>query len=490
MSSRSSSNSSINSADKETAEVREPVLIKRRVLVAEDNEDTGKSLKKLLELALPVVVDTVVDGNQALAALTERAYSILLTDLKMPRMSGMQLIEAVQERRLPVTVIVTTGHGSIDEAVKAMQLGAYNFLTKPPSPEHLCLIVRRALQERTLVDEVNFLREQLQSRYAFHNILTKNPKMHAVFQLIGNIGQSTATVLIEGETGTGKELAARAIHEASPKRTGPMVAINCAAVPETLLESELFGHEKGAFTGAVGQRKGRFELAHGGTLFLDEVGDVPATMQAKLLRVLQERRFERVGGAETIEVDVRVITATNRSLQNMVKDGKFREDLYYRLNVVKIDLPPLRERPEDIPLLAAHFAEKYSSAGTGPKQISPAAMDVLLSYRWPGNIRELENAIERACVTSREESIQPENLPPEIVNPARKSTPVEVDLSRPLTEQLHEVTAAFEERYLRQALTKARGHVGHAATIAGMSRRSVSDKVNLYKIDKSQLKGE
>src|SRR5262249_22910880 len=252
----------------------------------------------------------------------------------------------------------------------------------------------------------------------FHSILSKNPHMHAVFELISNVAQSNATVLIEGETGTGKEQVARAIHQSSTNREGPLVAVNCAALPETLLESELFGHEKGAFTSAVGQRRGRFELANGGTLFLDEVGDVPATMQAKLLRVLQERRFERVGGTESIEVDVRVIAATNRSLPRLVRQGTCRDDLFYRLNVVKIDLPPLRDRPEDIPLLATHFAQKYARPGEAPKQLSPGAMEVLLNYSWPGNIRELENAIERACVTSRDNIIQVENLPTELVNPA------------------------------------------------------------------------
>jgi two-component system response regulator AtoC len=473
-----------------SARVEDAVAAMRRILIADDSEDTRVLLQKLLQIALPVCVDTAADGRQALEALAERPYSILVTDLRMPRVTGMQLIQEVQERRLPVTVIVTTGHGSIDEAVRAMQLGAYNFLTKPLDPQHLCLIVRRALQERTLLDEVTSLREQLQDRYSFHNILTKNPKMHAVFELIGHVGKTATTVLIEGETGTGKELVARAIHEASAKRSGPFVAINCAAVPETLLESELFGHEKGAFTSAVGQRKGRFELADSGTLFLDEVGDVPTAMQAKLLRVLQERRFERVGGTETIEVDVRVIAATNRGLPKMVHEKKFREDLFYRLNVVKIDLPPLHERPEDILLLAAHFTQKYARPGQPPKQVAPEAMEVLLRYRWPGNIRQLENAIERACVTSRDEWIRPENLPPEIVKPGKTKVPFPVDLSRPLTEQLPEVVAAFEERYLRRALRKARGHIGRTAKITGLSRRSISDKIAQFKIDKSQFTRE
>jgi DNA-binding NtrC family response regulator len=437
-----------------------------------------------------LLVETAADGHEALEALIEHPYSIVITDIKMPRISGMELIEEVQRRRLPVSVIVTTGFGSIDDAVQAMRHGATDFLTKPLDIEHLRLVIQRALRERALQDEVAALREELHDRYSFYNILSKNPAMHQVFQLISQVAQTTSTVLIEGETGTGKEQVARAIHEASPARTGPMVAINCAAVPETLLESELFGHEKGSFTGAVGKRRGRFELADGGTLFLDEVGDVPAAMQAKLLRVLQERRFERVGGTESIEVDVRVIAATNRSLQQMVKDGKFREDLYYRLNVIKIDLPPLRDRIEDIPLLAMHFVEKYARPGSTPKQIVPEAMDVLLRYQWPGNIRELENAIERACVTSRDDNIRPENLPAELVQPVTTESSFPVDLTRPLTEQLPEVISAFEERYLRRALHKAHGHIGRCATICGLSRRSVTNKIAEYKIDKSLFKEE
>jgi DNA-binding NtrC family response regulator len=460
---------------------------KRRILVAEDSPTTRKQLQQLLEADSDLCVDTVANGSEAMEALTQRPYSVVLTDLRMPHIDGMELIEEVLRRRLPVAVIVTTGYGSIDDAVKAMRLGATDFLTKPIDIDHLRLVIRRALRERALQDEVTALREQLHERYSFHSILSKSPKMHAVFELIGHVAKGSTTVLIEGETGTGKEMVARAVHEASPVRTGPFVAINCAAVPETLLESELFGHEKGAFTSAVGQRKGRFELADGGTIFLDEVGDVPAAMQAKLLRVLQERRFERVGGVETVEVDVRVIAATNRTLDKMVREGKFREDLYYRLNVVKIGLPPLRERPEDIPMLAAHFADKYARPGTGIKQIDPAAMEILLRYRWPGNIRQLENTVERACVTSREDVIRAENLPAEIVNPPRTKSVFAIDLSRPLSQHVPEMMAAFEERYLRRALIKARGRIGRAARIAGVSRRSFTDMIERYKIDTSQL---
>jgi DNA-binding NtrC family response regulator len=454
----------------------------------DDNATSRKQLQVMLQSDPALIVDVVAHGAEALKALTERAYSAIITDLRMPQMSGMQLLEEIQKRKLSVAVIVTTGFGSINEAVQAMRLGATDFLTKPVDLEHLRLVLGRALRERALLDEVQMLRERLQSDYSFQNMLSKSPRMHAVFELIGHVADTASTVLIEGETGTGKELVAQAIHDASGRRQGPLVAVNCAAMPETLLESELFGHEKGSFTGAQTQRKGRFEMADAGTLFLDEVGEIPATMQAKLLRVLQERRFERVGGTESIEVDVRIVAATNRPLTQAIKDGKFREDLYYRLNVVKIDLPPLRERLEDLPLLATHFVAKYARPGSSPAQIAPEAMEILLHYHWPGNIRELENVIERASVTSCEKYIRPKNLPPEILEPSRVKEPFQVDLTRPLTDQLPKVIAAFEERYLRKALRKTGGHVGRTARITGLSRRSITDKIALYKIDKSKFK--
>jgi DNA-binding NtrC family response regulator len=466
----------------------ETSLIQRRILIVDDNEQQRKALQQLLEDDLKVKVDLTSDGSEALKALSNHNYSIVISDLRMPRLDGLQLMEAVQKERIPVTVILMTAHGSIDGAVQAMRMGAYDFITKPVDLQHLRLVVQRALRERQLFDEVQSLREQLQDRYSFKNIISKNPRMHAIFELISNVAHTITTVLIEGETGTGKEIVARAIHQASEQRVGPLIAVNCAALPENLLESELFGHEKGSFTSAVGQRKGRFELADGGTIFLDEVGDVPAAMQAKLLRVLQERRFERVGGTESIEVDVRVIAATNRSLQKLVRQGTFREDLYYRLNVVKIDLPALRDRPEDIPLLATHFAEKYSRIGESPKQIGPQAMDVLLHYRWPGNIRELENAIERACVTAHEPIIYPENLPQEVLAPAAPKTPLNIDLDRPLPELLRDISADVEQQYIRKALKKSRGNIGRCARICGLSRRSISAKIAEYNINKSVFK--
>jgi DNA-binding NtrC family response regulator len=464
---------------------------KRRVLVVEDNETNRRHLRELLESDQTLCVEAAANGSEALQALTERPYSLVVTDLKMPQLGGMQLLEEVQKRKLPVAVIVTTGFGSVTDAVQAMRLGATDFLTKPIDVDQLRLVVSRAMRERALLDELAALRERLHAEYSFHSILSKSPRMHAVFELIGHVAQASATtVLVEGETGTGKELVARAIHQASPRAAGPLVAVNCAALPETLLESELFGHEKGAFTTAIQQRKGRFELADRGTIFLDEVGEVPLTMQAKLLRVLQERCFERVGGTESIEVDVRVIAATNKDLHKLIDEGKFREDLYYRLNVVKINLPPLRERAEDTPLLAAHFSAKYARPGAPPKQIAPEAMEVLLRYDWPGNIRELENAVEHACVTSRDEFIRPENLPPDLTRKKPGKSVLAVDLSRPLPDQLAEVTAAFEKRYLRKALRRAHGHVGRAATIAGLSRRTLTAKIAQYNIDTDEFKRE
>jgi DNA-binding NtrC family response regulator len=461
----------------------------QRLLVVEDLEDTRTSLQELLKMSLNLEVDVAEDGAVALEMLQQRPYSVVLADLQMPRLDGMSMIEKINEKKLPVTVIVTTGHGGVPDAVKAMRLGAYDFLLKPADPQHLCLLVQRALRERALLDEIAALRAQTYGRYNFQNVISKSPRMHDVFELVEQLATTTTTVLINGETGTGKEQIARAIHNASaPYRMGPFMAVSCAAFNENLLESELFGHEKGAYTGATAQRKGRFEQAHGGTLFLDEVGDVPASMQVKLLRVLQERTFERVGGTTPIEVDVRVIAATHQPLEKLIKEGKFREDLYYRLNVMRVELPPLRDRPEDVPVLSAFFVERYARPGQ-KVQISPEAMELLVSHPWPGNVRQLENAIERACVTCRDGVIRPENLPPDVRHrTSHKKSGLQVDLNRPLPGQLAEITANFEERYLRRALKRTRGHVGRCARISGLSRRSITDKIAQYKIDKEEFK--
>lgn len=467
-----------------------PKAVAQRVLIAEDVRDTRESLQELLHLTLKLEVDTAADGAAALAALRARPYSLLVTDLRMPKLDGIQLIEAIRKEQLPVTVIVTTGEASVADAVEAMRLGAYDFLTKPADPKRMCLLVERALRERALRDEVAELRAALGERHTFRNVLSRSPKMLEVFDLIGNIADTAATVLIRGETGTGKEQVARAVHEASAAlRPGSFVAVNCAALNENLLESELFGHEKGSFTGADRKRIGRFEQAHRGTLFLDEIGDVPMSMQIKLLRVLQERKFERVGGGDPIEVDVRVVAATHQNMEQLVKDGKFREDLYYRLNVVRIDLPPLRARPEDVPLLVAHFCEKHARPGGAVPRVSAEALAVLSAAPWPGNVRQLENAVERACITARDGEIQPKDLPPDVTAGAapRKSS-IRPDVKRPLPDQLAELVARFERAYLRRALRRTRGHVGKCATLAGLSRRSVTEKIAQYKIDKGEFK--
>ncbi|MBX9622542.1 MAG: sigma-54 dependent transcriptional regulator, partial [Gemmataceae bacterium] len=359
-----------------------------------------------------------------------------------------------------------------DAVVAAARAGADDVLPRDPDPDRLARLLADAAAAAAGPDH-------------FHGVLSRSPRMHALFDLVADVAPTPTTVLIQGETGTGKEQLARAVHAASNGRAGPFVPVNCAAVPENLLESELFGHEKGSFTGADRQRVGKFELAHGGTLFLDEVGDVPPLMQVKLLRVLQDRRFERVGGSDPIAVDVRVVAATNRPLRRLVKKGRFREDLYYRLNVIRIDLPPLRLRPEDVPFLAEHFCRKYARPGFAPKRLSPAALDRLAKYPWPGNVRELENAVERACVVHPGEVIDAAHLPPEL---ARAAAPV--DLGRPLRDVLRETTARLERRYIVRALKRTRGHVGRAAKLCGYCRRSLTAKIGEYGIDRLAFAGK
>ncbi len=388
-----------------------------------------------------------------------------------------------------VTTIVTTSFGSIERVVEAMRLGAYDFLTKPIDPTQLKIVMDRALTRRALQDEVLQLRQQLKENYSFHNIISKSPEMHKIFQLIRHIGGTKSTVLIEGETGTGKELIAKAVHYSSEDRQGNLVAINCAALPESLLEVELFGHERGAFTSADARRKGRFELADKGTIFLDEIGDISPAMQAKLLRVLQEKRFERVGGHESIDVDIRVVAATNKSLEKEVKEGKFREDLFYRLNVIKIEVPPLRDRPEDIPLLITHFLNKYARPTEPPKKVSPEAMDRLLGYRWPGNIRQLENAIERAAVTTVDDTINADNLPTQVVGVAAEDRPkFDVDLKHPCPSTSSRRPSRSSGSTSSRPWKRAGATSGRCAELCGLSRRSVSGKISEYGIDKYPFK--
>ncbi len=382
-----------------------------RVLVVDDESMVCLALTNWLEEE-NYLAKAVENGSQAIAAIREENWDIMLLDLRMPGMDGMEVLKHVKEIAPQTVVIMMTAYASIPGAVQAMKEGAYDYIVKPLDVDQLALMLKRIVEHQQLITENILLRKRLTEQYEFEDIIGKSEAMQSVFEMMKAVTDTNATVLITGETGTGKELVARAIHSNSPQRYGPFVATSCGALPETLLESELFGYEKGAFTGADHTKKGRFELAHGGTLFLDEVGEISLKTQIKLLRVLEERSFRRLGGTDTIEVDVRLITATNRDLMTAIKEGSIRSDLYYRLNVVSIHLPPLRERKEDIPLLAAHFMNKYNiEFNKRFDRLERKALDLMLDYHWPGNVRELENAIERAVVIDQGPEVRVKHLP-------------------------------------------------------------------------------
>ena len=465
--------------------------MKRRILVVDDTPLVCEHLNQILGEA-GYQVETANDGRSALEALRARPFHLLITDLRMPDLDGFQLLTAVRAERLPFGVIVLTGHGDTRVALEAMKAGADDFVTKPCEPDRLRLLVSRVLERRRMTDELEQLRLQMREHYSFHNMVSKNPRMRKVFDLIEQVGPLGSTVLIHGETGTGKELVAQAIHAADAGRKGPFVALNCAALQETLLESELFGHERGAFTGADRQKKGRFEVADGGTLLLDEVGDVSPAMQAKLLRVLQTGTFHRVGGAETLRVDVRIVAASNKRLEGEVKAGRFRSDLFYRLNVIRIDLPPLRERPEDIALLSMHFLDRLTARSTPPvTQIDEEAMQALLAHHWPGNVRELENAIKAAVALADGPTVHRDALP-STVAPRRGqpggSNPGGIDIDVPLPMLTEELIAGVERDYFAQLLARYRGNVARCAKHCGLSRRSVTQKLQKYSLDRNEFK--
>jgi DNA-binding NtrC family response regulator len=459
----------------------------RRILVVDDSELICQQLSQLL--AHPNRQITIAtDGTSALEWLVEHPCSLVLTDLCLPGISGLDLIREIRDRELPVTVIVMTGFATVESAVEAIKLGAYDLIQKPLDNIRLEVLVNQALEDRRLIDEVADLRSRLRRKYAYHNLLGRSSGMVEVFERVGRVASSSCNVLVTGETGTGKELVAQAIHFSDVTRRGALVAVNCAALPEPLLESELFGHEKGAFTGADRQKKGRFELAHGGTLFLDEIGEMPPGMQAKLLRVLQDGRFERVGGTDAIQANCRVIAATNINLSQAVAVGHFREDLFYRLNVFSIAMPPLRARLDDIPLLVDHFLHKLVERNLPRKTFSRLALSRLLSYDWPGNVRELEHVTEQATVTTPGSVIEPENLPAQIVACHDEPFSLDFDHRRPLPEITAEFTQRIECAYLKRVLEKYRGRVELCARHCGLSRRSISEKLRRYQIDKRHYK--
>jgi len=459
----------------------------RRILVVDDSELICEQLSQLL--ARPDRrIKVAHDGTTALEWLTERNFSVVLTDLRLPGIDGLDLIREIRSRDLPATVIVMTGHASIDSAVEAMKLGAYDYLVKPIDNVRLEFLVQKALEDRKLQDEVRALRQGLHQRYSYHNLFGKSTKMREVFARVARVSASNCTVLVTGETGTGKELVAQAVHYNDKTRRGPLVAVNCAALPEPLLESEFFGHEKGAFTGADRQKKGRFEQAGGGTLLLDEIGALPLGMQAKLLRVLQDGTFERVGGGEVIHTDTRILAATNLDLAQAVAAGRFREDLYYRLNVVSIELPPLRERIEDLPLLVEHFLTRLAERGFPSKSMNRETLSRLARYEWPGNVRELEHVVEQMVVTTPGPVIEPENLPPQIVSTREEPFCLEFDIRRPLQSITDELTERIERAYLQRVLERHRGRIDRCAEHCGLSRRSISEKLRRYRIDKAEFK--
>ncbi len=378
-----------------------------RILIVEDES----KMRRILELMLSpdgYTIDLAEDGIKALSFLEKRSYDLIITDLKMPNLDGMELIKTINKIPLNILVIVITAYGSVESAVEAMKQGAFDYITKPFEKEIIRIVVSKAIAHSIMRRENSYLREEIGKRYALNELVGNSPKMRDVYELVSQVAGTASTVLITGESGTGKELLARAIHYGSPRAAGPFVAVNCASIPDTLLESELFGYEKGAFTGADKAKPGKLELAHRGSLFLDEIADMSPNIQAKLLRVLQERAFEKLGSTKTIEVDIRLIAATNKNLQELVEKQRFRQDLYYRLNVFPIEAPPLRDRAADIPLFALHFIAKFSKKmGKAIQGISSEAMAILQSYSWPGNVREMQNVLERAVILCKDTEITP-----------------------------------------------------------------------------------
>ena len=424
-------------------------------------------------------------GGEGLKSIKNNSYDVVITDLRLPEVDGVQILKSCKQISPRTKVLMITAYGSVDTAVEAMKIGAYDYITKPFSMDEFILTVKRLIALRDLEDENIYLKEKIEERYEFSGIIGKSDKMKDIFEKIEIIAPTDTTVLITGESGTGKELVANAIHYNSPRKNEAFIKVSCAALPETLLEAELFGHERGAFTGALKQKKGRFELAHKGTLFLDEIGEINQTVQVKLLRVLQGREFERLGGTSTINVDVRIIGATQRDLKKEVQKGSFREDLYYRLNVVPVHLPALRDRKEDILLLMEHFLNMYSKHMNKPMRgISIEAREFILKYDYPGNIRELENAVKRALTLSRDKEIQPWDLPEDMCTICREGSKVGERLS--YSEPLPTAMSLFEKQYVSKVLEETKGNKTLASKLLGISRKTLWEKCKLYGLLKKE----
>lgn len=445
-----------------------------RLIVIDDQQNQRRLLGGHLKKHRHDVREAA-SGPEALKLLKTQGAEVAITDMRMPEMDGLTLLKQIKKVHPDMEVVVITAYGSVEDAVEAMKAGATDYLMKPVKLEQLDIILEKIEKSQQLITENRYLRRKLEAVEGFPELIGQSPAFKKMLSDISVIAQSDSTVLVMGESGTGKELVARAIHSSSKRRDQPFLAVNCAALPETLLESELFGYEKGAFTGAVKRRIGRFELAHKGTLFLDEIGDIALPIQAKLLRVLETKSFERLGGSENIKVDIRLIAATNRDIEARVKDGSFREDLFYRLNVIPINLPPLRERREDILLLVDHFVGKFSTkVGKNIEGITPRAKDVLMSHSWPGNVRELENTIERAVVLTRTEAIDTESIV------AFKASTADSVI---LPENLN--LAELEKKAIAEALQKTEGRLIEAAELLGIHRNTLRLKMKHYGISSS-----
>jgi DNA-binding NtrC family response regulator len=454
-----------------------------RILLVEDEDKLRRVIQIHLESA-GFEVDGASSAEQALPLAT--VSDLVITDLRLPGMNGVELIQQFQSRGISAAVIVITAHGSVESAVEAMKLGAADFLQKPFSLDHLTTIVQKVMAVQMLRDENRRMREELDQRYQFDNIIGRSAAMREIFHTVERVAPTRATVLLAGQSGVGKDMIARAIHQHSPRKNHPFIKINCTALPENLMESELFGYEKGAFTGANASKPGKFEQADQGTVFLDEIGDVPGNIQVKLLRILQERQFERLGSNLTRSVDVRVVAATNVDLRAALEQGRFREDLYYRLNVVPINIPPLRDRTEDIPFLARHFVQKLSrELGSLAKEISPAAIDRLLTHSWPGNVRELENTIERSLVLAAGEVLQASDLR---IEAPRTASAIPSAQSPLLPEG--ETLEHWEQMMIREALRRANGNKSQAARMLGLTRNALRYRLSQMGMESGADEGE
>ncbi len=450
------------------------------ILVVDDKD----SMRNMLQQTLTEEgfrVDSASDGRKALELVRNKSYDLVLTDLKMPDADGLEVLSGVKKADSDTSVIVMTAYGTIEDAVEAMRKGAFDFITKPFDSEHLCVLVNRALENRRLIAENTLLREKLMDEPALNNIIGKNEKMMEVTQLIKKVAGSDASVLLQGESGTGKELFARAIHRLSQRKDGPYIAINCAAIPRELLENELFGSERGAFTGAHTRKMGKFEIANGGTIFLDEIGDMDISLQAKLLRVLQQKNFERLGGNKTVDVDVRVIAATNMDLNNLIKTKRFREDLFYRLSVFPVTIPPLRERPDDVRELSDYFIAKFCRDMKKPaKSLSREAIGLLEKYHWPGNVRELENTIERAIILAEGKKIAPDHLAIRL----QRTDEIQLREGAGLKEIGAHAQMQAERATIIRVLKQVRGNKRKCAKVLKIDYTTLFDKIKKYSIDK------